>query len=166
MTKPYSSEFLLMSYPASHWAMNGYGKASLPDGIQRIIGRLHVLGPSMVALVLTFALADSETGRVDAALRDGARPEMKLGGVKKIYQIKYEHIQLLLNDFGERGHFQLLPFQWEITPSKGVVASVSPTAHALLAEVAVTPRTCSCPPGFGLGTSFQARPFHRAMPVV
>ena len=76
----YNSEFLLLSGPDSHWAMQGYGKADLPTGIHRIIGQPYVLGPSMVALVLTFVLSESEAGRLDETLRKEATAELDPSG--------------------------------------------------------------------------------------
>src|ERR1022692_1929343 len=70
--------------------------------------------------------------------------------------------------FGLGACFHAVPFQcrmrvWSVVPWK-----YSPTAQALLAEVAATPpRTLKVkePRGFGLGTCFQAVPFQCRMMV-
>src|ERR1022692_703557 len=69
---------------------------------------------------------------------------------------------------GLRTRFHAVPFQcrtrvWSVVPWK-----YSPTAQALLAEVAATPsRTLKVeePPGSGLRTCFHAVPFQRRMMV-
>lgn len=103
----YNSQFLLMPGPASNVIMNGYGKASMPTGVERIAGQLYVLGPSMVALVLTFVLADSEAGCLNKGLSDDAESEIRrsdsgMVGVKTVFQAKYERVQDLLDGLGGR----------------------------------------------------------------
>lgn len=72
---PYNSEFL----------------TPFSEGILRVVGQLYVLGPSMAALVLTFALAESESTGLDKALRDEATAELRHTGsqvgVVTVYQI-------------------------------------------------------------------------------
>lgn len=102
---PYDSEFLLLSSPNSHWTMQGYGKADLPRGIHRIVGQLFVLGPSMVALVLTFALSEPEAGRLEKALRKEATAELEHSGtpqvwVRTVNRIKDERAQAVLDEVG------------------------------------------------------------------
>ena len=58
-------------------------------------------------------------------------------------------------------HFQMVPFQCCTI----VVPRSEPTAQALLAEVAATPTSWLNWPGVGLGTCFQAVPFHRSIRV-
>src|SRR5215467_9414719 len=58
--------------------------------------------------------------------------------------------------------FQAVPFQCRIRVWKAVPSEYSPTAHALPAELAATPRSWLVrvgPPGSGLGTCFHAVPF-------
>jgi hypothetical protein len=104
---PYNSEFLLLPGPVSHPMLQRYGKPShFPEGILRVVGQLYVLGPSMAALVLTFALAESESTGLDKALRDEATAELRHTGsqvgVVTVYQIKYERVQAVLDQVGGR----------------------------------------------------------------
>lgn len=103
----YNTQFLLMSGPTSHPWMYGFGEERLPAGIQRIVGQLYVLGPSMVALVLTFVLADSEARCLDNALREDMQSQLHrsasgMVGVRTVFQLKYEGVRALLDKFGDR----------------------------------------------------------------
>jgi hypothetical protein len=75
----------------------GYGRTSLPSGIDRIFGYYYVLGPSIVAVVLTFVLATDEAMKLDAPLRNDAESSLdRLGptlfSVKTVRDIKRERI--------------------------------------------------------------------------
>jgi hypothetical protein len=75
----------------------GYGRTSLPSGIDRILGVYYVLGPSIVAVVFTFVLASDEAMRLDAALRnDGESRLDRLGptlfSMKTVRNVKRERI--------------------------------------------------------------------------
>jgi hypothetical protein len=71
----YNSEFLLRSGASSDPMMSGYGQTTLPTGIERIVGQVHVLGPSLVTVVLTFVLEHDQAMRLDEALRSQASAE-------------------------------------------------------------------------------------------
>ena len=98
--------FWLVSETSSG-VLGGYGRTSLPSGIDRIYGDYYVLGPSIVAVVLTFALADDAAKRLDAALRDGAESRLDLLGptnfsVKTVRDIKRERIRRIQDEVVRR----------------------------------------------------------------
>jgi hypothetical protein len=105
---PYKKDFLLLSDPeTSPWYRMGYGLAHPPDGIDWIVGQFSVLGPSMVALMLTFVLTDAEAGSLDMVLREEVHNIVRRAGrrsirVKSAYQIKYERIQAVREDVSDR----------------------------------------------------------------
>jgi hypothetical protein len=74
-----------------------YGQATLPSGIDRIYGKHYVLGRSIAALVLTFALADDEANRIDAALHDDAESRAERHGTyirrKTVRDVKRERVR-------------------------------------------------------------------------
>ena len=87
--------------------LGGYGRTSLPSGIDRIYSDCYVLGPSIVAVVLTFVLADDEAKRLDAALRDDAESRLDLLGptnfsVKTVRDIKREQIRRIQDEVVRR----------------------------------------------------------------
>jgi hypothetical protein len=64
-----------------------------------------VLGPSLVAFVLTFVLDDTESGRVDAALREDAESRIDQVGiganpVRTVYQIKSDRLRGIRDKLG------------------------------------------------------------------
>jgi hypothetical protein len=87
--------------------LGGYGRTSLPSGIDRIYSECYVLGPSIVAVVLTFVLADDEAKRLDLALRDVAESRLDLLGptnlsVKTVRDIKRERIRRIQDEVVRR----------------------------------------------------------------
>jgi hypothetical protein len=87
--------------------LGGYGRTSLPSGIDRIYSDCYVLGPSIVAVVLTFVLADDQAKRLDAALRDDAESRLDLLGptnfsVKTVRDIKREQIRRIQDEVVRR----------------------------------------------------------------
>lgn len=103
----YSAWFTLVSDPTPGQAFLRYGKANMPAGFQRIYGQVYVLGPSLVALVLTFATTDSEAGRLDRALRDDAESTVVRTGLrqftpKTVYHVKAELVRRVRDELGER----------------------------------------------------------------
>ncbi|MFZ0383888.1 MAG: hypothetical protein WAL38_39105, partial [Solirubrobacteraceae bacterium] len=87
--------------------LGGYGRTSLPSGIDRIYSDCYVLGPSIVAVVFTFVLADDEAKRLDAALRDDAESRLDLLGptnfsVKTVRDIKREQIRRIQDEVVRR----------------------------------------------------------------
>jgi len=87
--------------------LGGYGRTSVPSGIDRIYGDYYVLGPSVVAVVLTFVLAGDEAKRLDAALREDAESRLDHLGpmkfsVKTVSDIKTERIRGIQDDVGGR----------------------------------------------------------------
>ena len=103
---PCNSEFLLRSDASSHPKMRGLGKTALPTGIDRIVGQVHVLGPSLVAVVLTFVLEDNQAIRLDEALRSqvGAEsPESQSrAALRNVFVGKYERVEKVLDDVADR----------------------------------------------------------------
>ena len=87
--------------------LGGYGRTSLPSGIDRIYSDCYVLGPSIMAVVLTFVLADDEAKSLDAALRDDAESRLDLLGpanfsVKTVRDIKREQIRRIQDEVVRR----------------------------------------------------------------
>jgi hypothetical protein len=77
-----------------------HGRTTLPVGVDRIYGEYYVLGPSIVAVILTFVLADDEAKRIDAVLRDDAqsmldRYRRPIFSVKTVRDIKRERIRTI-----------------------------------------------------------------------
>ena len=98
--------FWLVSETSSG-VLGGYGRTSLPSGIDRIYGDCYVLGPSIVAVVLTFVLADDEAKGLDAALRDNAESRLDLLGptnfsVKTVRDIKREQVRRIQDEVVRR----------------------------------------------------------------
>lgn len=77
----------------------GFGRTSLPSGIDYIVGEYYVVGPSTVAIVLTFVLVDDEARRLDAALREDAKPTMgpyslaQVSNIRTVEDVKRERIR-------------------------------------------------------------------------
>ena len=98
--------FIFLSAADPAQALLGHGGVDLPEGCKRIHGRYYVLGPSIVALVLTFVLADAEAGRLDAALRNDVEPDTAQsgsgGGVRTVYHVKYEFVHHLWGELEKR----------------------------------------------------------------
>ena len=81
----------------------GYGRTSLPSGIDRILGYYYVLGPSIVAVVFTFVLAADEAMKLDAPLRNDAESRLdRLGptlfSMKTVRDVKRERIGDVLDE--------------------------------------------------------------------
>jgi hypothetical protein len=104
--EPYEGEFALVSSPPTEPHFGGYGKADLPTGIERIYGRPYVLGPSIVALVLTFALGQDEARIIDARLRGDAEPSIIKSGsfkdVDTVYKIKAKRVRRAREELSNR----------------------------------------------------------------
>ena len=98
-----TNDFTLYSGSGSLETLSGYGKVNLPADFRRIYGRYYVLGPSMVVLVLTFVLADGQTRRLDAALRNDVESNITQSGsgragVQTVYQVKSERAARVRED--------------------------------------------------------------------
>jgi hypothetical protein len=91
----YNSEFLLRSAASSDPRMRGYGETALPAGIERIVGQVHVLGPSLVTVVLTFVLEYDRGIRLDEALRSQVSAEHP-------FRVKRERVEKVLDDVAGR----------------------------------------------------------------
>jgi len=103
----YSARFTLVSDPTPRQEFLRCGKANMPAGFQRIFGQVYVLGPSLVALVFTFAITDFEAGRLDRALRDDAESTVVRTGLrqftpKTVFHVKAELVRRLRDELGER----------------------------------------------------------------
>jgi hypothetical protein len=103
----YIAGFTLVSDPTPSQAFLRYGKANMPAGFQRIYGQVYVLGPSLVAIVLTFVITDSEAGRMDRALRDDVESTVVRTGLrqftpKTVYHVKAELVRRVRDELGER----------------------------------------------------------------
>jgi hypothetical protein len=74
-----------------------FGLTSLPVGIDRIYGEYYVLGPSIVAIVLTFALTADDAIKIDTALRENVESRFDRVGandsVKTVRDIKLERVR-------------------------------------------------------------------------
>lgn len=83
-----------------------YGRTSLPAGIDRIYGQHYVLGRSIVALVLTFVLADDEANRIDGAVHDDAESRGERHGtyikMKTVRDVKRERVRGVLDEVTRR----------------------------------------------------------------
>ena len=99
----YNSDFLLRRGASSSYpVVSGYGETTLPAGIERIVGQVHVLGPSLVTVVLTFVLEHDQAIRVDEALRSPVSAEapgsQSRAALRNVFQVKYERVEKVLND--------------------------------------------------------------------
>jgi hypothetical protein len=103
----YRAQFVFISDPSRGLRLRGYGKVSLPEGIERIYGQSYVLGPSLVAVALTFVLTDAEAGRLDTALRDEAQSRVERTGStqytpKTVYHVKSERAHGIQDELSKR----------------------------------------------------------------
>jgi hypothetical protein len=100
----YNSEFLLRSAASSHPAMRGYGETALPTGIERIVGQVHVLGPSLVIVVLTFVLEHNQAIRLEEELRSQvSAEELALQSApRNVFRVKYKRVEKVLDDVAGR----------------------------------------------------------------
>ena len=101
----HSDAFTLVSETSPDPMLIKYGKVRLPPSFQRSYGQSYVLGPSLVAFVLTFVLDDTESGRVDAALREDAESRIDQVGigtnpVRTVYQIKSDRVRGIWDKLG------------------------------------------------------------------
>jgi hypothetical protein len=85
----------------------GRGRTRLPTAISRIYGNYYVLGPSLVAVVLTFVLAEEEAKRIDAALRNDAeshvdQPTAATFRRKSVRDVKKELVRHIRDDVSQR----------------------------------------------------------------
>lgn len=102
----YKAQFVLLSGPPPRPNFGGYGKSELPVGVERIYGECHVLGPSIVTLVLTFALALDEAGRLDAALRHDEKSTITrsgaFAGIDNVYKVKAKRVRRVREELAAR----------------------------------------------------------------
>jgi hypothetical protein len=94
----YSRGFFWLVGPSSTGGMMSYGRTSLPSGVSRVYGEYYVLGPSLVAMVLTFVLAAEVGTRIDVAVRNDAesRLDRLTGGrvsIKIVPEVKRERVE-------------------------------------------------------------------------
>lgn len=76
----YYRRFFWLLPEAPQVLIGGYGVTSLPAGIAYVFGEYDVLGPSLMAAVLTFVLDDDEATKIEAALRDDAESRLAILG--------------------------------------------------------------------------------------
>jgi hypothetical protein len=71
-------------------------RADLPEGIGRIYCEYFVVGPSLVAIVLTFVLQDDVASRIESALREDAESRIDRSGDsvsrKTVQDVKRERV--------------------------------------------------------------------------
>lgn len=101
------SKFWFMADPMHLACPMRHAQTTLPPGMDRIHGEYYVLGPSLVALVLTFVLDDEERHRIDVALRDDAESRLdRLGqskvSVKSVRNVKSERLRAIREDIATR----------------------------------------------------------------
>jgi hypothetical protein len=102
----------------------GFGRAPLPTGIDRIYAEYYVLGPSLVALVLTFVLASDQTMSIDAVVRDDVesrldRPGPQTISVKSVRDVKKERVRAARNEVEQKCH------EWVSSTVPGTLSSVT-----------------------------------------
>jgi hypothetical protein len=102
-----SGNFSLISDTEKNRLLGIDGRTSVPTGIDRIYGQYYVAGPSTVALVLTFALADEDVKKIDSAIRDDAESRLDRPGdrkfrIKTVENVKKERVRTIRNDFTQR----------------------------------------------------------------
>lgn len=102
-----SSRFWLISDAAEPGFLGEHARTSIPTGIDRIYAEYVVAGPSIVALVLTFVLDDTEAKKLDAALRDDAESRLdRLGerkfSIKTVESVKKERVRAVRDDVAKR----------------------------------------------------------------
>lgn len=80
-----------IAHPASHVLIK------LPQGIDRIYCLYYVIGPSLIALVLTFILAADESVQIDTVLRTDVESRLDreggFSGIKSVRDVKKERIR-------------------------------------------------------------------------
>lgn len=99
----YNSEFLLRSSASSiSPTLRRYNDTVLPADFDRIAGQVHVLGPSLVTVVLTFVLTGNQATRLDEALRLPVNAEnpglQSRAAVRSVLRVKSERVDRVLED--------------------------------------------------------------------
>ncbi len=104
----FRGRFWLISETGGNTHLGTHGRTSIPVGIDRIYAQYYVVGPSIVALVMTFALDDDAAKELDSALRNDAesrldRPRDGWISVKTVEDVKKERVRWIRDDFTQRG---------------------------------------------------------------
>ena len=102
-----SSRFWLISDTVESGFLDDHARTSIPVGVDRVYGEYVVAGPSIVALVLTFALDDTEAKKLDVALRDDAESRLDRLGERKfsiptVENVKKERVCAVRDDAARR----------------------------------------------------------------
>ena len=84
-----------------------HARAQLPAGVSRIYSEYDVLGPSLVALVLTFVLAAAEATSIDVAIRADAESRLDRVGrssvsIRTVRDVKKERVRAAREEVRKR----------------------------------------------------------------
>ncbi len=106
---------------------------SLPTGIERIYAEYNVLGPSLVAFVLTFVLAAAEATSIDVAIREDAESQLDHLGpqsvsIGTVHDVKRARVRAAREDVTKRCR------DWMIAMLPGTLSAV---------EEGLGPPTCA-----------------------
>jgi hypothetical protein len=100
-----SGNFQLFSGRRDHVPFS-YGVTDLPSGIDQIYSEHWVLGPSIVAVVLTFVLVPDEATRIDVAVREDVESRLDRHGTsfstKTVAAVKREGIRSVQGEVTRR----------------------------------------------------------------
>ncbi len=107
--------------------------APLPTGIEHIYAEYNVLGPSLVAFVLTFVLAAAEATSIDVAIREDAESRLDRFGprslsIRTVRDVKKERVRTAREDVTKRCQ------DWIIATVPGTLSAV---------EEGLGPPTCA-----------------------
>jgi hypothetical protein len=104
----YSWGVFWIAPPTSHGGSTlSYARAPLPTGVTQIYAEYNVLGPSLVALVLTFVLAAPEATSIDAAIREDVESRLERFGlrsvsIRTVRDVKKERVRAAREDVRKR----------------------------------------------------------------
>jgi hypothetical protein len=102
-----SGRIWLIAKEAPAGFMGTHARTDIPAGVDRIYLEYYVAGPSIVAVVLTFALDEDEGRKLDALLREDVESRLdRFGGgrvsVRTVEDIKKERIRGIRDDVTRR----------------------------------------------------------------
>lgn len=88
-------------------SMRSHARAPLPTGVTQIYAEYNVLGPSLVALVLTFVLAAAEATSIDVAIREDVESRLDRFGprsvsIRTVRDVKKERVRAARGDVRKR----------------------------------------------------------------